>query len=308
MRKTSVIESELSEKEPYSSCYIHYGKSELQQYIQPAYTQTLVAFDRICRENNIFYTITAGTLLGAVRDGKFIPWDDDIDILVRSEDYWKIKDAIKNSKMENEYDFLTPFDVDEITVDGKFVSKALTFGSILKNPNIEYPIYLDVLAIENVPDSKINMYIRAFFSKIMMISYNSMRCTKRYDELLNIMAKKSWELKFNLLIRKIIAIPAIIFGKNRILRLMYTINYCKNKNSKYVTVPFGVKQYKEEMCPREVFDRTVDIEFEKHIVQAPIGYEYYLTNRYGDWRSLPPKSEQGIKCFKRRKNWKESLQ
>ena len=38
--------------------------------------EMLIEFDRICRKENIKYSIESGTLLGAIRDGRFIPWDD----------------------------------------------------------------------------------------------------------------------------------------------------------------------------------------------------------------------------------------
>lgn len=307
MRKTSVLESELSNNPHFSKCYIHYGQEELKKYIQPAYLKVLLAFDKICRENNIFYTITAGTLLGAARNGKFIPWDDDIDVLVRSKDYWKIKSAIVESKMSDEYVFLTPFDVDEITVDGKFMSKTMTFGSVLGEKQIGRPIYLDVLSIENVPSKKSQINIKAFLSKILMVSYNSMRCTEKRDPLLNAMKHYSIELKLNLFLRKCIALPALILGKKNMLKLMFKINYCSDDNTEFVTIPFGAVQYKREICPRSVFSKSVDIIFEGHVFQAPIGYEKYLENRYGDWKTPPPLSEQGIKCFKRREDWEDRI-
>ncbi len=47
----------------------------------------LVDFDKLCKENNLYYTLCGGTLLGAIRHKGFIPWDDDIDVLMPRPDY-----------------------------------------------------------------------------------------------------------------------------------------------------------------------------------------------------------------------------
>ena len=53
-------------------------------------------FDRICRENNIQYFFAGGTALGAVRNGGFLPWDDDVDVLIKRSEYEKL-DKVMNS-------------------------------------------------------------------------------------------------------------------------------------------------------------------------------------------------------------------
>ena len=57
--------------------------------------EILIEVDKICRKHNIEYFLDWGTLLGAVRHGGFIPWDDDIDISVRRKDYSRLCKVLK---------------------------------------------------------------------------------------------------------------------------------------------------------------------------------------------------------------------
>ena len=60
--------------------------------------EILMEFDRVCRENGLVYSIAYGTLLGAVRHRGFIPWDDDIDVIMPRQDFEKflhVRDCLK---------------------------------------------------------------------------------------------------------------------------------------------------------------------------------------------------------------------
>ena len=305
--KTSELESEISKSEKYRNLYFHYGQKELKEKIQPALLQVLTDFDLICQSAGIFYVIAAGTLLGAVREKGFISWDDDVDVLVKSDDIDKIEDAIKLCGLDDKYEYIAPWQSPEVTVDGKFMCKNVTWGSLLDDETIDYRLYIDVLPIENAPNNFIFYKLKSLFSTALLLSYNSMRVTRKNDELLDIISHDSLDLRLNLFIRRLVALPSVMLGKKRSYKLLKKISSYKNSNTKRVTIPFGVLRYKGETLQRSVFDGSVPIIFEGRTFQAPIKYLEYLSNRYGDYMTPTKEQERFIKCFKRRGNWKELL-
>lgn len=59
---------------------------ELQEYL----LSSLVAFDSFCKKHAIHYSLCGGTLIGAIRHQGFIPWDDDIDVMMTRQEYDKL--------------------------------------------------------------------------------------------------------------------------------------------------------------------------------------------------------------------------
>ena len=72
-----------------------YNNSELRK-IQQKKLEILIDIAKFCNENKIRYWLDSGTLLGAVRHGGFIPWDDDIDIIIMKDDAKYLKENYKN--------------------------------------------------------------------------------------------------------------------------------------------------------------------------------------------------------------------
>ena len=71
---------------------IYNGEGTPLRTAQKKMLEVLLEFDRVCKKNGLVYWIDFGTLLGAVRHGGFIPWDDDIDLSMPPEDYRRFKE------------------------------------------------------------------------------------------------------------------------------------------------------------------------------------------------------------------------
>lgn len=69
-------------------------KEEMQK-LHHVEIELLQELDRLCRKHGIRYSLDGGTLLGAVRNSKFIPWDDDVDVLMSHEDYLAFREICK---------------------------------------------------------------------------------------------------------------------------------------------------------------------------------------------------------------------
>ena len=116
--------------------------------------EILKAVDAICRQNNIPYFIEAGTLLGSVRHGGFIPWDDDLDICVMRSDYNRLRGLLKenlpssmvfqDAKTDPNYPLLIGKVRDTKSYFEEDFSAKLEYGGI----------YIDIFPIEKVPSWK----------------------------------------------------------------------------------------------------------------------------------------------------------
>ena len=76
------------------------GEGTVLRKAQIREVEILIEVDKICRKHNIKYWIDFGTLLGAVRHKGFIPWDDDLDICMLSEDYNRFLEVAPNQRLK----------------------------------------------------------------------------------------------------------------------------------------------------------------------------------------------------------------
>ncbi len=223
---------------------------------------------RICEENNLVYYMAGGTLLGAVRHGGFIPWDDDIDLLMYREDYEKLVDIINN---DNSY-----YRMECLKSDNKYIG---TFAKVIDTRT-------KVVFNNFMSDGETGVFVDIF--PMDGVSNNYKGGAKYLDNL------SKWYQRFvnckvsmseNGLTRLILNKGAVIFEK--IAKKRSCSSY------RYIARVVNIRG-KKELMKKSWFDRRKLIDFETEKFYAPIGYHYYLKGLYGDYMKLPPHAEQRL--------------
>ena len=246
----------------------------------------LIAFDCFCKKNNITYVLGYGTLLGAVRHKGFIPWDDDIDVVLTTDEYQKLRTlAVKNCFLDDNkrYQFAVPGDVNYCysfmkVIDNKYV---LAEKNISSKFNIG--LYIDIFRVDYWPESHI---IESFQLKYARMLLNLNKICIRGNITDEHFIKKDKYLKPVDIVYQLFGIKT-----EKIVSRLEKVGL-KNKPSKYMGNIMEGSGLKSERLPVEVFKEIVFIEFEKHKFPAPREYDRLLKTIYGDYMKLPPKEKQ----------------
>lgn len=240
-------------------------------------------FIRICGELNLSYFAVQGTLLGAVRHGGFIPWDDDIDVGMLRDDYECFLE--KAPHYLPEYYFLQTFrsDPEHYHCFAKLRDSRTTFieNTAQKLRRMNHGIFIDIFPFDYYPEKKIQA--RCFEIKKFMLRY---RLRSEFyipqDNVRNVPNI----LRKILMKTAAVLVPserAALEESDRLYRSIRPGNLLVNNGS-----PWG----KREIVERSWMEQTKPLVFEDLPVSVPIGYDAYLTHVYGDYMQLPPENER----------------
>lgn len=242
---------------------------------------TLVYFKEFCDKNNLLFYLCGGCCIGSLRTGGFIPWDDDIDILMPRDDYEKLYKIWDNDKHER-FKLLR---TDEKIFTGNIFTTIVDTETTCVKANqahldIPFGIMMDIFPIDGCPKGKFKrtmqklnaMIYSLFLAQIVPENHGGIMALGSKFLLSIVKSPKAREKKWRNAERRM--------SKYKISDCEYITELCE-----------GVHSMQPEY-PKEWFASAVYREFEGLQMPIPVGYDPYLKKAFGDYMTLPPEDKQ----------------
>lgn len=250
--------------------------------MQKKLLEMLTWYDRFCRENSLTYYAVGGTLLGAVRHGGFIPWDDDIDVAMPRKDYMKLE-KLMSGKQFGSYILETPnTDAGDFCYPyTKLYDTSTTLIEHCKKPLVR-GLFLDIFPFDGIGNDK-----KEGLKWFRSISREYHFYLTRIAAIRN---GRSFYKNAAVFLSHII--PKVVVDDVELRK--HLDKRCRRyglENSKYGGNLLG-NWGKRELVPVEVIGNPQKYQFENIEIMGIEKYDRYLTNIYGEWRKVPPKEKQ----------------
>ncbi|MBS3202807.1 LicD family protein [Turicibacter bilis] len=240
----------------------------------------------ICEEQKLRYTLIYGTLIGAIRHKGYIPWDDDVDIMMPRPDYDKLLVYLREHI--EDYPNLRVFNHDECKEYPYMITRISDQRYVIKMEN-EKPfgmgVFIDIYPYDGLGITKDEAL--AYGMKGDRLSSLCYQATRDHFAIETTTSR----------LRKIIKYPVYLFakmcGKNYFQNKLQSLAGLKDYNtSEYIGCVVWLSGGEKDIFLRKWFDETIMVPFEKYEFRVPKYYDEVLRHGYGDYMKLPPEENR----------------
>lgn len=265
------------------------NKQELSmQEIQAVSLEILKQVADLCEKLHLRYFLTYGTLIGAIRHKGFIPWDDDIDIMMPRKDYEELLSFFMAHK--EDYPNLKLFN-SETCPDYPYMIARFSDNryrlEVDNEKDYGIGIFIDVYPLDGLGNT-LSDAIR-FGRKGDILSTFCYQSTRvHYDPVTMTSGHK--------LFKAIVKLPVFLIAKT------FGKKYFQRQLDRLVKIPYDEAEYvgpvvwlvggEENIFPRNWFDELIDVPYEQYKFKVPKSYDQFLYKMYGDYMKLPPEKER----------------
>lgn len=271
-----------------TSNILHEINPDEMQKLKTCLVEMYLDVYEVCKKYNIRIMLGGGSALGAVRHNGFIPWDDDLDIIMFRNDYEKLK-VIFEEELGEKYILNAPNYQEKAKARFPKIMKKNTVMKSLTDIKTDLPcgVFLDIFPIEEVPENNVHQKIKGTWCNFLMFcSSRAYWFEHRCDEITEYMIQTR---------------------KGRLVYYLYTVVgwLCHmvpswkwfdivDKSVQYQGktnlsgIPTGRKHYFGEILPKSTYLPIIYAEFENNQAPIPGDFDKYLRNLYGDYMQIPP--------------------
>ena len=265
---------------------------ELQELHHKLY-ETLQFLDRVCKEQGLNYYLAYGTLLGAVRHRGFIPWDDDIDVWMKREDYMKLLQYLRSQNTDerfrlNEGEYKPKGDRPS-EFQMRILDTHTKINRQFASTNIDAYLWIDIFALDSFPIEKKAKYLKKF--KRRLLWYKIARC-KNF-----VIDNGSLYSKFNKIIYKLhnkFGFFKWTLKEEKEIEKTYKALTRYGNEGEYYFSYAAVYLDKSEKCifEKKWFETSTDLLFVNKEFSSPSGWHEVLTTLYKEYMVMPKEHER----------------
>lgn len=241
--------------------------------------ECLVLIDEICKKHNIHYFAMSGTLIGTIRHGGFIPWDDDMDIGMLRADYEKFLKVIQNELPKEYYVFNIYQDETCRQCFSRIINDSEISNSeeyLLKNHGFLFPSGMDIFPFDYFYEDEDKR--KELFDKISYLNstMNLVDCNGYNREVRERIEyiRKEYGLKVNL---------AGNIGQNIHILMDEIFAKMSQEKSSLIQIPFDWFKSPSRLFDYEDFEKFIYMDFECIKIPVPYHYNSFLKKQMGEY-------------------------